>query len=535
MQSNPEVLSASPATALGLLADDAAWRFLGRLHPLLVHFPIALLLVAAALTFLGARRERWASAVGVCLALGALGAVAAAGSGWLNAAHDSQPRSLEETLFWHRWCGVATAVLSVIAWYGARPTTRLALARRTSRPALLAAVATIVWGGHLGGELVYGEGYLLEVFERRPAPAPTPPADAPPVADPPPTDSVPPEPVAAGVDFVRDVVPILSGRCVQCHGPAKKKGNLRLDQRELVLGGDKQEWLVVPGQPDASELVRLVSLPADDQDRMPNEGEPLTAEQIATLREWITAGAVWPEGFVVPYSAPEGDAGGAEAQAAPVPRNAELGLDAAAALARLRERGAHAAPLAQGSAEVEVNLALADGADDAALALLAGLEEELVGLDLARTRVSDAGLDELARFTALRRLHLEGTAIGDAGLAHLAGLRRLEYLNLWGTRTSDAGLAHLAGLTALRRLYLWRTATTAQGVERLRAALPELTVVTGEELSALAPEPAPEPEPPAAEELPPCCAAARAAGGECDHPCCVEARAAGELCPRCKA
>jgi hypothetical protein len=95
--------------------------------------------------------------------------------------------------------------------------------------------------------------------------------------------------------FVADVRPILEARCVKCHGPEKQKGGYRLDVKAVALtGGDGSAPNILPGRAAASPLVRYVSGKVEDM-RMPPEGEPLTAAEVATLRDWIDAGAEWPD------------------------------------------------------------------------------------------------------------------------------------------------------------------------------------------------------------------------------------------------
>ncbi len=101
--------------------------------------------------------------------------------------------------------------------------------------------------------------------------------------------------IAKDVRFNRDVRPILSENCLMCHGPdaRKRKAGLRLDQRSSVVSRrEKHDSAIVPGQPDASELIRRVSS-SDEKQRMPppESGKQLTKLQIETLREWIAQGA----------------------------------------------------------------------------------------------------------------------------------------------------------------------------------------------------------------------------------------------------
>ncbi len=135
--------------------------FVGRAHPLVVHFPIALLLVAALAEL--ARRcfaglGSAGSVVGWCLWIGAPAAVAAAISGWFNVSVQGYG---DATVFWHRWTGVGVAVVAVAAlglhlWTLRRPGS----ARWAVLVLLLLLTAGIVVAGHTGGELVHGEGYL---------------------------------------------------------------------------------------------------------------------------------------------------------------------------------------------------------------------------------------------------------------------------------------------------------------------------------------------------------------------------------------
>jgi hypothetical protein len=128
------------------------------------------------------------------------------------------------------------------------------------------------------------------------------------------------------------------------------------------------------------------------------------------------------------------------------------------------------------------------------LELLLPVAEQIAWLNLGRTPVGDAGMPVIGQLKNLSRLHLEKTDIGDDGLAHLKNLERLEYLNLYGTSVSDAGLSHLNALSRLRSLYLWQSNATREGVAQLTAALPELSVNMGYELTLTETEEATEDE-----------------------------------------
>ncbi len=96
-------------------------------------------------------------------------------------------------------------------------------------------------------------------------------------------------PLAAAPDFEKDVVPVLEQTCLSCHNADETKGDLDLSERTAAFAFD---GLIVPGDPAASLLLEVVSGPEPE---MPKKADPLTAEQVAVLREWIAAGAEWPE------------------------------------------------------------------------------------------------------------------------------------------------------------------------------------------------------------------------------------------------
>jgi hypothetical protein len=115
---------------------------------------------------------------------------------------------------------------------------------------------------------------------------------------------------AAPPEFNRDIRPILSDHCLNCHGQdaGSRKGGLRLDAREAALeGGKSGEPAIVPGKPEESALVlRLLSHDPDETMPPPKQNNPLTPAQIETLRAWIAAGAPYEAhwAFIPPQKKP---------------------------------------------------------------------------------------------------------------------------------------------------------------------------------------------------------------------------------------
>src|SRR5262245_47567620 len=91
---------------------------------------------------------------------------------------------------------------------------------------------------------------------------------------------------AEPIDYEKQVKPIFAARCKACHGVLKQEGGLRLDTGALARKGGDSGKIVTPGKSASSELLTRITS-KDESVRMPQEGELLTAEQVAVIREWI--------------------------------------------------------------------------------------------------------------------------------------------------------------------------------------------------------------------------------------------------------
>jgi uncharacterized membrane protein len=135
--------------------------WLGNFHVVVIHFPIALLLAAAAgeLWFTWRRVRQPSPAVRFCVLLGAGSAIVAAVLGWLHAASGYGAGS-PSILAWHRWVGTAIAVGSVILAAFSEIDSRREVRSWLFRLLLLLVALLVVAAGYFGGLMVYGEGYF---------------------------------------------------------------------------------------------------------------------------------------------------------------------------------------------------------------------------------------------------------------------------------------------------------------------------------------------------------------------------------------
>ncbi|MGI8602038.1 MAG: c-type cytochrome domain-containing protein [Verrucomicrobiales bacterium] len=325
------------------------------------------------------------------------------------------------------------------------------------------------------------------------------------------------QPIYSGV-----IQKIIDSKCAACHNPEKKKGKLDMSTLELLMkGGDSGKPVIVPGKSAESDAIVRITLPKDHDDHMPPEDKPQpTDKEIAILKWWIDAGAK--------ADTPIKDAGAPEdlkptvlelaqktvekPKEAPKPVIVAKELDpatkSAVALVQ-KEVGASILQVAQSETGLMFTaINVADKFSDADLAKFSPLAVQMEDMNLARTKITDAGLVAVSQMKNLKRLRLENTAVTDAGLDQLKSLENLEYLNLFNTQITDAGLEKLAPLKKLKRLYVWQTKATKEGAEKLHAQNKDLIINLGWDqevgrpafqpvIAAKPPEPAPTaPAPP---------------------------------------
>lgn len=326
--------------------------------------------------------------------------------------------------------------------------------------------------------------------------------------------------IAAKAVVYKDVIaPIVSAKCVACHGTEKKKGKLQMhDFASIMKGGSDGPTTVVASKPKDSLMMRRILLPKDDDEHMPPSDEKqITKEECQILAWWIENGASDTltvaaakktpaiEGILASLLSKGLSQTGAGAVAKVEKPKAKPLTDAekkqvAEITAKMTALNASLMPLAQDTEQLRLSVInAAEKFGDKELALLEPIAQQVLWVDLARSQVTDAGMATIAKMAKLERLHLENTKVTDAGIAKLGGLTALEYLNLYGTKTTDGGIAKLEGAKALKKLFVWQTGVTQNGAKALEGKIPGLKVnvgLTDAEIAKLtAPPPAAPPAP----------------------------------------
>ena len=442
-------------------------EFIGRFHPVLVHLPVGILLLAVLFQWLSLK-EKFQSlqvAVGIALFCGMLSAIASCVSGYLLSTTDDYDKAL---IFKHQWFGIAVAVTSVIAWY-------LNKKNKQTKWVMLPMALLIIITGHLGGYITHGSDYLTKSFSsgdkemgdaiRKPIPN-----------------------VQEAVAYTDVVKPILAARCYGCHGPNKQKGKLRLDEPNFIIKGGKDGEIIVAGKAAESALIKRIVLQKDNKNHMPPLEKPqLSKQEIDLLHWWITGGAdfnkkvkdiVQTENIKPILQSLQSGKIKEEKTVAAIPEQ-PVEKAATTAIQQLQARGVAVIPVAQNSNYLSANFVAVDSFTEKDLQLLEPLKKQLIWLKLSNSAIADTNLAAIAGLPFITRLFLDKTGVTDKGLQQLKNCLQLQYLNLVGTKVTTKGLTQLAGLKNLQQLYLYQTSISGTEWIYLKKIFPKTFIDTG--------------------------------------------------------
>jgi uncharacterized membrane protein len=418
----------------------------GRLHPLLLHLPIGLLLVTTILYF---TRQFFANPsfdelISFLLHITAFTASFSVFMGLLLSMEGGYDGN---TLAVHKWLGVA---LSFYCWIllSSKPDPKIL------KPVLVLGSVLVIFTGHYGANLTHGENFVFGPLQQ---------------------DEIRIRELTDSTTlFAATIEPILESKCYGCHNEKKAKGKLILTSLEAIAKGGEDGVLWKAGDLEHSLLLERLNLPLESKEHMPPKDKAqLTADELAFISYWVLSGAdirtkytdvgekdtlkKLSSAIVARYHQPS---------SSHQQYNFEF-----VSQQKIRELSTPSRTVFQISLNepaLQADFYLSSLFQKKHLEELGQVRKQLVAIDLSKMPVDDADIKTIAQFTNLERLILNNTHVSGETLDELAKLEHLESLSLSGTQVNVQSLRKLSKNNNLKEVYLWNTGIGPAEVKRLQ-------------------------------------------------------------------
>jgi len=437
----------------------AFFKVLGRLHPLVIHFPLVLSLFICLLFLVPKWRFMLLStdnheALFYLLGLNAFFALVAALFGlFLSREGGYDPASL----MWHKWAGIFLALFSYLFFLFFR---RLLVLRPLFLVAtcLFPILAVIV--GHAGGNITHGSEYLLEPLAKSKVKQPL--------------------DLAKANLFEAAIQPIFEEKCVSCHSEEKTKGGLLLSSLAGFEKGGRHGAPFKLGDAENSLIWKYIILPEEDKKHMPPAGKPqLTDDEKKLILAWIKSGidprvkwASLPDTLSLKKLVLENSGG--ELQ-----RIYNFAAADPGAVKKLNNFFRVIKPIYDGSPALDVSYYGREKFNASQIAELKPIATQVVQLDLHNMPLKDAELNQLLIFPNLEVLNLNYTNLTGAALQNLKSLLNLKSLSLSGISMSGNQLDSIGAMPALKKVFVWNTHLDSASLATIAKRYPQVQWVHG--------------------------------------------------------
>jgi len=332
---------------------------------------------------------------------------------------------------------------------------------------------SVAFTGHIGGSITHGSDYLTEyiplLFHDN-------------------VEATQPKSEEEMLVYEDMLAPIFEAKCMSCHNPARAKGGFVMSSISRIMeGGDSGSLPIDLLNPDSSEVYKRVTLPEEDGDRMPPEGNsPLSYHEITLLKYWIESGARQ-NSEIIETKEDRVLQATVRSLLPELTRYQRSIIISKINSEALREE-MHA--LAEKLNVMIYNDSIADEDGLYMLAMkfppapfsndqfreLSPYFDVFSKASLISSGINDDGLYHLSKMTNLKALYLQKTNLEGPGLIYLQSLSNLQILNLSFTQINDMHALELLEMPSLKEVYLFQTKVTDQVVEAIRKNRPGLKV-----------------------------------------------------------
>ncbi len=448
--------------------------FLGRFHPLVVHMPIGILLLAGLMQIISLKGKNYARALNPAISFtlfwGGISSLGAIFIGWLLSLQGGYD---DDTLFWHKWLGIILTALSFFAWL--LKTNKIRLQKVIFYISLALVMVLVGATGHLGGNLTHGDTYLIQYAPNF-------------------IKNIAGVEIKTNNDLFTDIhpdsiqvfpkliQPILDKKCTNCHNSNKLEGGLLLtNYKEIFKGGDNGT-IINTKTPFKSEWLNRVTLPKGHKKFMPPKGSPMTYGEIQIIEWWMRNGADSISKF-----------------------NFSKELDEELIITLLRDYNldynpkAHYEKVKVDSLSMSVISEIAknnftidvmgensnmisvtykgDSIRKSQMEKLLLAKNQITWLDLSNCNLTDDMLSVITDFTNLTRLNVHSNPLTDGSLYYIENFKYLTSINMYNTKISNESLEKLVLMPSLAKLFVWKTDISKEEIQNISDKYSHIEIV----------------------------------------------------------
>ena len=428
---------------------------IGHLHPLLIHLPIAFILLLLPLIFLiDASKEEQKNLMQLFLHYNAMFATIAAILGLMAASSNDYDPS---TIFNHKWLSISTAILSHVLIYMYR---FFHSNKRIWNSSVVFTCLSMMIGSHFGGSLTHGEGYLS--FDDTPK------------------FNTEFKPLTDSTMVYKDVInTVIINKCIECHNDKKSKGGLNLSSYASFQKGGKNGATWVSGNPDKSLFIQRMLLNMEDEKHMPPKGKSqLSEEEKFLFKEWVVRKADAALKFhtldikdTLRYIIEK------IVTKSPVKKQAKsysFENASESSIKALNSPFRRILPIDVNSPALVVKFYLKEKFEIKLLEECSPLSKQIIEFNLSTMPVDDKVFGILSKYENLERLNLNGTNIKGENLGLLSANKKLEQISLANTDVDNTAAEKLGDIKSLKAVYVWNSKITAEEVKQLQKKYPSI-------------------------------------------------------------
>ena len=424
-------------------------QVIGRMHPVLLHLPIGLLIISF-IVWLGRKNIEAGSFQKMFILVLHVTAFTASLTAVMGFFLSREGGYDESILLKHKVLGVITAVLSysLLLIFRSAPEKKFLFGST-----IITSLIVMIVGSHFGSNLTHGEGFVWQPIRGE--------------------EELQEEKITdSSTLFAAAVRPILKSRCFSCHNERKAKGELIMTTEENILKGGKNGPIWKSGDALNSYIIQNINLPEEDKKHMPPKGKAqLSQDEIDLLFLWIQSGAdmkrtiqefedddtlkILASKFMnLPKAGEE--------------RKYSFPPAAVSLVQKLSSPFCSVFPLSQNSPALQADFFVREKFERKKLDDLLKVKEQLVILNLGNMPVEDADMKTINQFTNLEKLILNNSSITNNGLAEIKKLKNLRSLSLAGTKVDKDVVQSLSQLDSLKEVFIWNTNISASLAELLQ-------------------------------------------------------------------